>query len=284
MTGRGRRGTWLRAGTRRRAAEVSHACHRSVTLSAAGKVRSRGQLAMGGDVEHLLVVEDERDLQDLIAYNLRQAGYDVVTASKGDVALRAIREEKFDLILLDVMLPDIQGTEICRRLKANPAWASIPVIMLTAKGEETDRVVGFELGVDDYLVKPFSMRELLLRIQAILRRAKGPVSVGDVTEHRGLKIDRAGHRAWVKGEEKVLTALEFRLLLFLIDRRGRVLTRELLLDEVWGRDASVTSRTVDTHVKRLREKLGEAGDYVETVRGVGYRFEDEPVLRAGVSP
>jgi len=225
---------------------------------------------------HVLIVEDERDLQRVLAYNFKQAGYDVVSAMNGETALRAVREERFDLIILDLMLPDLSGTEVCRRLKQNRETASIPVIMVTAKGEEIDRIVGFELGADDYVVKPFSVRELILRARAVLRRAEGQDEIEERIEFGRLRIDRAAHRAWIDNVEVTLTALELRLLLMLYDRRGRVLTRDLLLDEVWGSHVDVTTRNVDTHVKRVREKLGPAGDYIETVRGVGYRFRAEP--------
>jgi two-component system phosphate regulon response regulator PhoB len=226
---------------------------------------------------HILVVEDERDLMRVLTYNLKQAGFDVVGAPDGETALRAVREERFDLVLLDLMLPDMPGTEVCKKLKGNPQTASIPVVMVTAKGEEIDRIVGFELGADDYVVKPFSVRELILRVRAILRRAEGPTEGEDRFTFGRLEVDRAAHRAWVDGQEVAFTALELRLLTMLHDRRGRVLTRDLLLDEVWGSHADVTSRNVDTHVKRVREKLGPAGEYIETVRGVGYRFRAEPL-------
>jgi two-component system phosphate regulon response regulator PhoB len=225
---------------------------------------------------HVLIVEDERDLSRVLAYNFKQAGFDVVTAADGETALRAVREERFDLILLDLMLPDISGTEVCRRLKQSPDTKAIPVVMVTAKGEEVDRIVGFELGADDYVVKPFSVRELILRARAILRRSEAPSQPAERFEFGRLTVDRAAHRAWVDGAEIAFTALELRLLLMLHDRRGRVLTRDQLLDEVWGSHVDVTTRNVDTHVKRVREKLGAAGDYIETVRGVGYRFRDEP--------
>jgi len=221
---------------------------------------------------NVLIVEDERDLQRVLTYNFRQAGFDVVSATNGETALRAVKEERFDLIVLDLMLPDLAGTEICRRLKQSPQTAQIPIIMVTAKGEEVDRVVGFELGADDYVVKPFSVRELILRARAVLRRSEGPSASPDKFEFGRLRVDRAAHRAWVEEQEIALTALEFRLLMMLYDRRGRVLSRDQLLDEVWGSHVDVTARNVDTHVKRVREKLGAAGEYIETVRGVGYRF------------
>jgi two-component system phosphate regulon response regulator PhoB len=191
--------------------------------------------------------------------------------------LKLAREQKPDLVLLDLMLPDLSGTEVCKQLKENPATRGTPVIMLTARGEEIDRVVGFELGADDYVVKPFSVRELMLRIQAILRRGRTEERGVDATVEFGkLKIDRGAHRIWVDGIEVELTALEFKLLVTLYDRRNRVQTRTALLDDVWGIQADITTRTVDTHVKRLREKLEAARDYVETVRGVGYRFVSTP--------
>jgi two-component system phosphate regulon response regulator PhoB len=224
----------------------------------------------------ILIIEDEKDLQDVLAYNLREAGHEPMAATEGQEGLRLAREHRPDLVLLDLMLPDIPGADICRTLKREEATRDTPVVMITARGEEIDRVVGFELGADDYVVKPFSMRELLLRIQAILRRAGAEPELRPVIEFGRLRIDRDAHRAWVDGEETELTALEFRLLVTLHERRNRVQTRAALLDDVWGIEADITTRTVDTHVKRLREKLGEAGAYVETVRGVGYRFRGAP--------
>jgi two-component system phosphate regulon response regulator PhoB len=183
-----------------------------------------------------------------------------------------------DLVLLDLMLPDMAGTEICRRIRAHERTRNVPVIILTAKTEEIDRVVGFEVGADDYVTKPFSVRELSLRIRAILRRAhvdSGDVG-GAVQVFGRLRMDGEAHRVWVDEQELRLTALEFRLLSTFMTRRGRVQTRETLLSDVWGIQADVTTRTVDTHVKRLREKLGAAGEYVETVRGVGYRWRSVP--------
>lgn len=225
----------------------------------------------------ILVVEDEPDLQQVLDYNLRQAGHEVLAAKRGEEGLRLAREQKPDLVLLDLMLPDISGTQVCKQLKDGAATRAIPVIMLTARGEEIDRVVGFELGADDYVVKPFSVRELLLRIGAILRRGKAEKEEQEpMFEFGCLRVDREAHRLWVSGVEVELTALEFKLLLTLYDRRNRVQTRAALLDDVWGIQADITTRTVDTHVKRLREKLEGARDYVETVRGVGYRFVESP--------
>ncbi|MFO0619725.1 MAG: response regulator transcription factor [Polyangiaceae bacterium] len=223
----------------------------------------------------ILIVEDESDLQQILEYNFRQAGHEVSVASRGAEGLKLARATKPDAILLDIMLPDMLGTEVCRALQSSPDTRSTSIIMVTAKGEEIDRVVGFELGADDYVVKPFSVRELVLRVGAILRRGKEPVEEGSV-EFGALRIDRAAHRAWVGGDEVALTPLEFRLLLTLYERKNRVQTRASLLDDVWDMQADLTTRTVDTHVKRLREKLGSVRDYVETVRGVGYRFVSSP--------
>jgi two-component system phosphate regulon response regulator PhoB len=224
----------------------------------------------------VLVVEDEADLQHVIEYNLRGAGYDVSVAARGADALRLASELRPDLVLLDWMLPDIQGSDVCRALKAGAETKSIPIIFVTAKAEEIDRVVGFELGADDYVPKPFSVRELLLRVGAVLRRSQPASDVGETIEFGVLRLDRAAHRAWVEGVETELTPLEFRLLVTLYERRNRVQTRSALLDDVWDIQAELTTRTVDTHVKRLREKLGTARDYIETVRGVGYRFVGTP--------
>jgi two-component system phosphate regulon response regulator PhoB len=229
-------------------------------------------------MSRILIVEDEPDLHEVLEYNLRQVGHEVFLATTGREGLRVARETKPELVLLDLMLPDIAGTEVCRQLKESPDTRGMAVVMLTARGEEIDRVVGFELGADDYVVKPFSIRELLLRIQAVLRRGKREETPENdrTVEFGRLRIDRAAHRVWVEAREIELTALEFKLLITLYDRRNRVQTRTALLDDVWGIQAEITTRTVDTHVKRLREKLEEARDYVETVRGVGYRFVATP--------
>lgn len=224
----------------------------------------------------ILVIEDEADLQEVLGYNLRQAGHEVLSATRGQDGLRMAREEQPDLVLLDLMLPDVSGKEVCKQLKKGEATEAIPVVMVTARGEEIDRVLGFELGADDYVVKPFSVRELLLRVQAILRRGTEKKETTAHATFGRLRIDREAHRVWVDADEVTLTALEFRLLVALHDAKNRVLTRTVLLDDVWGIEADVTTRTVDTHVKRLRQKLGAAGDYVETIRGVGYRFAETP--------
>ena len=229
----------------------------------------------------ILVIEDEPDIQQILEYNLREKGHKVFIAGRGEEGLRIAREKRPDLVLLDLMLPDIPGTEICKTIKGDPTLRNTQVVMLTAKGEEIDRVVGFELGADDYVVKPFSVRELLLRVQAILRRSQGEQDATPGFQFGTLRVDREAHRVWAKDAELELTALEFKLLVTLFDRKNRVQTRAALLSDVWGIDADITTRTVDTHVKRLREKLGEAGVYIETVRGVGYRFADNPEEATG---
>lgn len=224
----------------------------------------------------VLVIEDEVDLATTIEYNLRSEGFQVRLAHSGRQGLASATAEPVpDVIVLDLMLPDLSGTEICRRLREQERTRDVPVVMCTAKGEEIDRVVGFEVGADDYVVKPFSVRELILRIRALLRRVQRTEGEPSLIRFGRLKIDRDAHRAWVDEGEVDLTALEFRLLHAFLSRRGRVQTRDALLADVWGIDADVTTRTVDTHVKRLREKLGDAGAYIETLRGVGYRFKGE---------
>jgi two-component system phosphate regulon response regulator PhoB len=228
----------------------------------------------------ILIVDDEPDLVRTLEYTLEREGFETKSARNGKTALELLgRDPAPDLVLLDLMLPDMSGTEICRKLRQDNRTRKVPVIMLTAKTDEIDRVVGFEVGADDYVAKPFSIRELMLRVRAVLRRANpNDVDLDEDEEELRfgmLRIDVPGHRTWVGDEEITLTALEFRLLVTLLTRKGRVQTRDRLLDDVWGIQADVTTRTVDTHIKRLREKLGPAGDYVETLRGVGYRFKAE---------
>ena len=225
----------------------------------------------------ILVIEDEEDLVATLEYNLEREGFMTRSALTGAAGFEAaLQEPRPDLILLDLMLPDTTGTEICRSLRTDARTQGIPVIMVTAKGAEIDRVVGFEVGADDYVVKPFSVRELFLRIRAILRRTHSEAADPRSLAFGEITLDEPAHRVWVGEEEIPLTVLEFKLLITLMTRRGRVQSREQLLTDVWDYRSDVTSRTVDTHVKRLREKLASAGRYVETVRGVGYRFAAEP--------
>ncbi|MFT6398433.1 MAG: two-component system phosphate regulon response regulator PhoB [Bradymonadia bacterium] len=224
----------------------------------------------------ILIVEDEPDLVAPLEYQLQAAGYQTRTALTGAAALERARLDPVpDLVLLDLMLPDIQGTDVCRILKSDPKTSHMFVVMVSALGDEIDRVVGFELGADDYVVKPYSVRELILRVGAILNRTQQTPSLPQNIVFGSLTLDQTGHRVWVDGCEADLTALEFKLLVTFLERAGRALTRDYLLDNVWGY-ADVTTRTVDTHVKRLRQKIGSAGVYIETMRGVGYRFRSRP--------
>jgi two-component system phosphate regulon response regulator PhoB len=238
----------------------------------------------------ILVVDDEPDILNLLDYNLRKAGFEVLLAKDGPEALEIAGESRPHLILLDIMLPDMEGTEVLKRLKAEDPTRAIPVIMLTAKGEEVDKIVGFELGAEDYITKPFSPRELVLRVRAVLKRTVETEDAGHsvsgvhgmsgvhgegAVSFKDLNVDFSRHKVQVCGSQVALSAKEFRLLAELLGSRGRVLTRDMLLDRVWGRDCYVIPRTVDTHVRRLRAKLKGAARYIETVRGVGYRFAEE---------
>ncbi len=223
----------------------------------------------------ILVADDEPDVLHLVAANFRAAGWEVLTAEDGPGALAEMREKGADLIVLDLMLPGLSGLEVCRMLKGDPATAAIPIVMLTAKAEEVDRIVGLELGADDYLTKPFSPRELVLRVKNVLRRASKPEpTVTAVLTLGPIVLDRERFHVTVGGKPVEFTATELKLLTLLMERRGRVQSREVLLNDVWGYESVIDTRTVDTHVRRLREKLGEAADYLETVRGFGYRFSD----------
>lgn len=227
--------------------------------------------------ERILVVDDEPDIVDVIGYNLRQAGFEVTALRDGRSAIAEAERSPPDLVVLDIMLPDVSGVEVCRTLRRLEKTKGVPIVMLTARTEEIDRVVGFEVGADDYVTKPFSARELVLRCRAILRRKSLPPDSAEaqpVLRHELLVLDVGRHEVHVGDDLVELTAIEFKLLADLISRRGRVQTREALLDRVWGYASGVETRTVDTHVRRLREKLGAAGEYIETVRGVGYRFTD----------
>ncbi|HCU24909.1 MAG TPA: DNA-binding response regulator [Deltaproteobacteria bacterium] len=233
---------------------------------------------MGAENLKILVIEDDPDIQQLLSHHFQQAGYRVEASGNGAEGLKKAREKKPDMIVLDLMLPGIDGLEVCRALKNETETKGIPVLMLSAKSEEIDKVVGFELGADDYLSKPFSPRELLLRVKAVLRRTRKaePGAVDQPIRFGELEIDPARHKVSVVGKPIELTAIEFKLLNYLLETKGRVQTRDTLLDKVWGYDAFVTTRTVDTHVKRLREKLGPLESYIETVRGIGYRFKEKP--------
>ncbi|MCX5679321.1 MAG: response regulator transcription factor [Candidatus Omnitrophica bacterium] len=225
--------------------------------------------------ERILIVEDDKHISKLVKFNLEKANYECSIASTGEKALAALDDQPIDLVILDIMLPGMDGYEICRTIKGKDKLKNIPIIMLTAKGEEVDRIVGLELGADDYIVKPFSPRELVLRVKAILKRGKIEDAKKDILVAGDITIDIPKHKVIVKGKAIDLTQMEFKLLVTLMERRGRVQTRERLLSDVWDMDTSVDTRTIDTHVKRLREKLGKSGDFIETVRGLGYKFKEE---------
>ncbi len=228
---------------------------------------------------HILVVEDEPDINKTVSYNIANEGLKPLSALNLTEAESYISSKNISLIILDLMLPDGSGLDFCKKLKSSNAYSDIPIIIVTAKDDEVDKVVGFELGADDYVTKPFSVRELMLRIKAILKR-----NSKDMTQNTSSKIETFGilsinedsHEVFINDDEIILTALEFKLLKHLLDRRGRVQTRDQLLSDVWGYSAHITTRTVDTHVKRLREKMGVMGKHVQTIRGVGYRFSRNP--------
>jgi len=225
----------------------------------------------------ILIIEDEPDIRKNLEYNLSREGYSVLTAASIAEAEQLTYSNNLSLILLDLMLPDGSGLELCKKMKSDPDVQNLPIIILTAKDDEVDKVVGFEIGADDYVTKPFSVRELILRIKAVLKRGDSKKDIVEIDRQFGdLKIDIDSHEVYVDGDLVNLTALEFKLLIQLVDRRGRVQSREQLLADVWGYSAEVTTRTVDTHIKRLREKLGSMGKYVQTIRGVGYKFSRSP--------
>ena len=219
----------------------------------------------------ILIIEDENDVADLLTLTLRKAGFRISTSPDGAGGLQSARDDKPDFVILDLMLPKMSGLEVCRILKSDTATAQIPILMLTAKAEEIDRIVGLEFGADDYVTKPFSLREIVLRIRAILRRGEKPE---ERFQAGPISIDPARHDVRVSGKRVHLTSLEFKLLRTLMQRRGRVQDRDKLLNDVWGYESIIDTRTVDTHVRRLREKLGKAGSAIETVRGFGYRFRE----------
>ena len=228
-------------------------------------------------LQKILIIEDEPDIRKTLKYNLSKEGFDVICASSLSEGKDYLNDDTFSLILLDLMLPDGSGLDLCRELKSDTEKKLIPIIILTAKDDEVDKVVGFELGADDYVTKPFSVRELILRIKAVLKRGDIKSDNLEIQRQFGdLEIDVESHEVFVNKESVVLTALEFKLLRQLVDRRGRVQSRDQLLSDVWGYSAEVTTRTVDTHIKRLREKLGSMGKYIQTIRGVGYKFSRTP--------
>ncbi len=221
----------------------------------------------------ILVIEDERDMCELLEYNLEREGYETIVAHDGQEGLRKAQTLLPDMILLDLMLPGLSGFDVCRELRAGERTRDIPIIIISAKSEETDQVVGFSLGADDYVTKPFAVKVLLSRIKALQRRAEGGTEPADVVEYLGVRIDRVRHRAFAEGRELELTPTEFRLLECLLRQPGRAFTRHQLMDAAIGEGAIVLERTIDVHVKTLRRKLGSA-DLIETVRGVGYRFRE----------
>ena len=227
--------------------------------------------------QKILIIEDEPDIRKTLEYNISREGYEVISASSLSEGRQKLESASFTLLLLDLMLPDGSGLDLFRELKQDISLSSMPVIILTAKDDEVDKVVGFELGADDYVTKPFSVRELILRVKAVLKRGERKSDNMEVQRQFGeLKIDVDSHEVFVNDEQVSLTALEFKLLRQLVDRRGRVQSRDQLLSDVWGYSSDVTTRTVDTHIKRLREKLGDMGKYVQTIRGVGYKFTRTP--------
>ena len=223
--------------------------------------------------EKILIVEDEKDIIEMIEYNLKKEGYETRSVLSGEEAISSAKKERPDLVILDLMLPGIDGFDVCRSLKNNDVTARIPIIMLTAKSQEADKVAGLELGSDDYMTKPFSPRELIARIKAVLRR-QDPVIVQKVIKKGIIRIDSVRHQVLVGSEEVQLTHTEFKLLEFMAQRPGVVLSRDRLLDGVFGYDSEVYDRTVDAHIKSLRKKLRSARDYIETIRGSGYRFRE----------
>jgi len=226
-------------------------------------------------MKRILIVEDEKDIAEAIEYNLAKEGFRVLKAYDGRKGMKIAQERLPDLLILDLMLPGMDGLDVCKTLKSDPKTSDIPIVMLTAKSEELDKVLGLELGADDYITKPFSMRELMARVKTILRRyEEGKPSGGEsVVKFESIIMDINRHELKVSDKAVELTAKEFALLRFLIENRGRVFSRERLLDDVWGVEVAIETRTVDVHVRNLREKLGRSGKHIRTIRGVGYKFE-----------
>jgi len=225
--------------------------------------------------ERILIVEDDKHISKLVKYNLEKSGFQCTAAITGEEALNILDKEPIDLIILDIMLPEMDGLQVCKQIKQDRKFSTVPIIMLTAKGEEVDRIVGFELGADDYVVKPFSPRELVLRVKAILKRKKAPETAKDILDAGKLIVDITRHKVTVDKVEIELTLMEFNLLVTLMQRKGKAQSRDKLLEDIWDIAADVTTRTIDTHIKRLRQKLGKAGKFIETIRGLGYRFSEE---------
>ena len=223
----------------------------------------------------ILIVDDEEDILTLLEYNLEKAGFKVISADDGPEAIELAKKEKPALIILDIMLPSMEGTEVCKAIKRDDATSHIPIIMLTAKGEEVDRIVGLELGADDYITKPFSPRELVLRVKAVLKRGHGGEENEGTITAGNIRIDLERSVVISNGKPLKLTATEFKLLVELVKAKGKVLSRDALLDNVRGTDYYVTDRTIDTHIRRLREKLGKSAKHIETARGFGYKFQEE---------
>ncbi len=224
--------------------------------------------------QKIYIVEDEPDIRETLKYNFSNEGFEVFTAPDGEEALSNIKKVLPDVLILDLMLPGLSGLDVCKSIRADDDIRDMSIIMLTAKGEEIDRVIGFELGADDYVTKPFSVRELILRVKVLLKKQRESLVENKLVTFGPIRIDLDAHELKINDKEIVLTALEFKLLQHLVIRKGRVQTREQLLGDVWGYSAEVTTRTVDTHIKRLREKLGNTSDYIQTIRGVGYRFSN----------
>ena len=224
--------------------------------------------------QKIYIVEDEPDIRETLKYNFSNEGFEVFTAPDGEEALSNLKKVLPDVLILDLMLPGLSGLDVCKSIRADDDIRDMSIIMLTAKGEEIDRVIGFELGADDYVTKPFSVRELILRVKVLLKKQRESLVENKLVTFGPIRIDLDAHELKINDKEIVLTALEFKLLQHLVKRKGRVQTREQLLGDVWGYSAEVTTRTVDTHIKRLREKLGNTSDYIQTIRGVGYRFSN----------
>ena len=222
----------------------------------------------------VFIVEDEPDLRDTLKYNLENEGFSVKAYSNGEDFLSSVDKNKPNLVILDLMLPGVSGLDVCRELRSNDDYDGIGIVMLTAKSEEIDRIVGFELGADDYVTKPFSVRELILRVKVLMKKRTDNGANEQILEFGPILMNLDAHEVSIDGKIVNLTALEFKLLKHLLKRKGRVQTRDQLLGDVWGYSSEVTTRTVDTHIKRLREKLGAPGDLIQTIRGVGYRFNN----------